>query len=94
MANIGIVEVLLLALFFGTPGIIGAIFARNRGRLIIGWGLLCAVFPFFLFVLYFNKPLREVPGQFRLCQACQQFIPWKDASCFYCKAPQPVAEEG
>jgi hypothetical protein len=87
---INTLELLWVLLFFGIPAVIGFFLARNRGRNIIGWPLVCAVFPFFLFILYFNKPLRDVPGHFRRCQSCQEFIPWKEVECRYCKAPQPV----
>ena len=49
--------------------LVGATLARNRGRNIVGWGVLSAIFPIFLMVVYFEKPLREVPGGFRRCAA-------------------------
>jgi len=44
-------ELIFLLLFFGIPGIFGFIMARKRGKNPYLWGMLCAVFPFFLLVL-------------------------------------------
>jgi hypothetical protein len=82
----------LLILIMAVPGAIGGWLAVNRGRNVVGWCILCALFPVFLLVIYFNKPLREVPGKFRRCHACGEFIPWRDPACKYCKAEQPVGE--
>ncbi len=76
-----------LILIMVVPCLIGAFLAYRRGRNIVGWGVLCAVFPIFLLVIYFNKPLREVPGAFRRCTSCGEFFPWKSAACKYCGAP-------
>ena len=70
------------------PAMIGATLARNRGRSIVGWAVLSAIFPIFLMVIYFEKPLREVPGGFRRCASCGEFIKWKSAVCKYCNADQ------
>lgn len=71
-----------------TPCIIGAFFAYQRGRNIIGWGVLSALFPIFLLVIYFHKPLREVRGGFKHCSSCGEFIKWKAVSCKYCGTEQ------
>ncbi|HEY6837672.1 MAG TPA: hypothetical protein VI389_02910 [Geobacteraceae bacterium] len=71
------------------PCIIGGVFAYHRGRSVIGWGVLSALFPIFLLVIYFNKPLREVRGGFKRCSACGEFIKWKSATCKYCGTAQP-----
>ena len=78
--------ILLLVLLIPATG--GGILARNRGRNIIVCGALCAIFPIFLMVVYFEKPLREVEGGFKRCTACNEFIPWKAAECKYCNAPR------
>jgi hypothetical protein len=44
-------ELIFLLLFFGIPGHFGFIMARKRGKNPYLWGLLSAVFPFFLLVL-------------------------------------------
>lgn len=51
---------MILLLWFGLPGVLGICLAKSRGKNILIWGLLSAVFPFFLFVLYFQyKPLKK-----------------------------------
>lgn len=79
----------LLLLIMAPPALIGAILARNRGRNIVVWAALSAFFPIFLMVVYFEKPLREVPGGFRRCTSCGEFIKWKATACKYCNAEQP-----
>jgi hypothetical protein len=44
-------ELIFIILFFGIPGLFGFIMARKRGKNPYLWGLLSAVFPFFLLVL-------------------------------------------
>ena len=78
----------LLLLVMLVPAVAGGILARNRGRNILVWGILCALFPIFLMVVYFEKPRREVAGGFRRCTACNEFIPWKASECKYCNAPR------
>ncbi len=70
----------------------GGWLAANRGRNIIGWCILCAIFPVFLMVIYFNKPVKEVPGKFKRCRSCQEWIKWGDPVCKYCNASQPAAD--
>lgn len=74
------------------PGAVGGWLAANRGRNIIGWCILCAVFPVFLMVIYYNKPLKEVPGKFKRCRSCGEWIKWADPVCKYCNASQPAAD--
>jgi len=69
-------EYALLLLITIPPALIGATLARNRGRTIVGWALLSAIFPIFLMVIYFEKPLREVPGGYRRCTSCGEYIKW------------------
>jgi hypothetical protein len=78
-----------LMLIMVPPALVGAMFARNRGRNILVWALLSALFPIFLMVIYFQKPLRDVPGGFKRCASCGEFIKWKAAVCKYCSSPQP-----
>jgi uncharacterized membrane protein (GlpM family) len=80
-------EYLFLFLIMAPPAVVGAIFARNRGRNILIWGLLSALFPIFAMVAYFQKPLRDVPGGFKRCTVCGEFIKWEAAECKYCSAP-------
>jgi hypothetical protein len=70
-------------------GVAGGVLAYNRGRSLPGWCILCALCPLFLVVIYFLKPLREVPGAFKRCGSCGQFIRWRDAACRHCGATQP-----
>jgi hypothetical protein len=44
-------ELIFIILFFGIPGLFGFIMARKRGKNPYLWGVLSAVFPFFLLVL-------------------------------------------
>jgi len=44
-------EMIFICLFFGIPGIFGFIMARKRGKNPYLWGVLSAIFPFFLVVL-------------------------------------------
>ena len=70
------------------PALIGAKLAHNRGRNILAWAALSALFPIFLMVIYFEKPLKEVPGGFRRCATCGEFIKWKADVCRYCGQPK------
>jgi hypothetical protein len=50
-------ELVFLLMLFGLPGALGFYMAKRRGKNPILWGLLSAVFPFFLLVLHMqNKP--------------------------------------
>ncbi len=53
-------EMIFLLLFFGIPGLFGCIMARKRGKNPFLWGILCAIFPFFLLVLKLQyKPMQK-----------------------------------
>jgi hypothetical protein len=78
-----------LLVIFGIPAVIGGVMAAHRARSPLLWAMLSAVFPIFILVVYFKKPLREVPGHFRHCPACGEFQPWKYPACIYCKADFP-----
>lgn len=82
----GIFEYVFIAAFFGLPGIAGAWLAHTRGKNPLFWGLLSAPFPFFVFILWFQKPDHEVTGYFRKCSSCGGIYPWKHDACKYCGA--------
>jgi len=85
----GFSEYFFIAVFFGLPGICGAWLATTRGKNPLLWGLISAPFPFFVFILWFQKPTGEVPGYFRKCPSCNELYPWKLDACKYCgKAPE------
>ena len=65
-------------------GIAGGWMAANRARNFVGWCLLCALFPVFLMVIYFKKPLQEVEGKFHQCPKCKEFSKWREPVCRYC----------
>lgn len=80
----GLREYLFIALFFGVPGVLGAWLAHARGKNPLLWGLVSAPFPFFVFILWFQKPDHEIPGYFRKCKGCGGIYPWKQEVCKYC----------
>lgn len=77
-------EMIFLLLLFGLPAALGFKLARSRGKNQLLWGLLSGVFPFFLIVLHFSKPAREIHGHFHKCHHCGETFPWKDSACKYC----------
>jgi hypothetical protein len=83
-------ELAIILLIIIPPAIAAAIFARNRGRNILVWSVISAIFPIFLMIIYFEKPLKEVPGGFKRCLSCGEFIKWKVNTCKYCQAEQSV----
>ena len=76
---------IFLLLVFGLPAAIGFKLAISRGKNPLLWGLLC-IFPFFIIVLHFEKPAREIHGYFRKCKQCGETFPWKKSTCKYCGA--------
>ena len=77
-------ETIFLLLIFGLPAAVGFKLAISRGKNPLLWGMLSGVFPFFLVVLHFHKPEKEIPGHFRKCGTCGRTFPWKDSVCKYC----------
>lgn len=50
-------EMIFLLLLFGLPGAAGFYMARRAGKNPVLWGIMSALFPFFLVVLHFqHKP--------------------------------------
>ncbi len=80
---------LAVVLIMSVPGIIGGVMAANRGRNFVVWGILSALFPIFLMIIWFEKPLKEVEGKFKKCVACGEWLKWREPSCKYCQAAQP-----
>lgn len=80
-------EYLFVAVFFGIPGVCGAWLAGTRGKNPLVWGLLSAPFPFFIFVLWFQKPDHEIQGHFRKCLSCGGVYRWKLQACPFCSTP-------
>jgi hypothetical protein len=74
----------VLALILLLQAAAGGRLARNRGRNILFWSVLSALFPIFIMIVYFEKPLKEVPGGFRRCSACGEFNPSRATNCRYC----------
>ncbi len=80
---------LALVLIMAVPGIIGGVLAANRGRSVVVWALLSALFPIFILIVWFEKPVKEVEGKFKKCVQCHEWIKWRDQTCKYCQAEQP-----
>jgi hypothetical protein len=79
-------QVIVLFVFFGIPGLVGAWIASTKGRSMLFWLFLCGFFPPTLMVIIFQGPLREVAGHYRQCPACQEMQAWKLTECKYCGA--------
>lgn len=52
-------EIVFLLLWFGLPGAVAIYLAKRRGKNPLLWGVLSAVFPFFLVVLYYQYKVKE-----------------------------------
>ena len=70
-------------------GVIGGVLAANRGRNFVIWGVLSALFPIFILIVWFEKPVKEVEGKFKKCVQCSEWLKWRDQTCKYCQAAQP-----
>jgi len=85
-------QVLMTILLVAVPlgfGIFGGLLAVKRGRNRVLWGVLSAIFPIFILIVYFEKPLREVPGGFKKCGSCGEWIKWAESPCRFCATVQP-----
>ncbi len=80
-------QFIVIFVFFILPGLVGAWLAGTKGRSRFGWFLLCGFFPPTLMVAIFQGPVREVPGHYRRCRKCAEFIKWREAACKYCGTP-------
>jgi hypothetical protein len=80
---------IILTLIILLQAAAGGRLARNRGRNTLWWSLLSALFPIFIMIIYFEKPLKEVPGGFKNCPTCREFISWQATNCKYCAAQLP-----
>lgn len=78
----------LVFLIVVVPCVVGGIMAANRGRNVVGWCLLCALFPPLLLYVYFARPLCEVEGKFRKCSICGKLIKWGEPVCPHCRSAQ------
>jgi hypothetical protein len=81
--------VFLIFLVVIVSGACGGFLATNRGRSVIAWCLLCALFPPLLLVIYLAGPLCEVEGKFRRCANCGAFVKWHEPACRHCRTKQP-----
>lgn len=84
----GLSEYIFIIVLFGVPGLVGAYLAHTRGKSPLLWGLLSAPFPFFVFILWIQKPDHEISGYFKKCPSCGGIIAWKQITCKYCGAQQ------
>ena len=80
--------VFIFFMVIALAGITGGFMAADRGRKVMAWCLLCAIFPPFLLLLYFARPLCEVEGMFRKCSKCGELIKWHAQVCKFCKSGQ------
>jgi hypothetical protein len=69
-------------------GIIGGVLAANRGRNFLIWGALSVLFPIFILIVWFEKPLKEVEGHFKRCSKCHEWIKCLENPCRYCGSEQ------
>ena len=83
------VVALLLATISLIPGVIGAILARARGRNAVVWFLLSTFFWFSVLVILLLPPAKEVPGRFRQCSSCMEYVNWAAAICRHCGSALP-----
>ena len=82
---LGLPELILLLLLC-IPGAIGAVLASGKGRSAVGWFFLCAFFWFPVLIVIFLPPIKEVPGRYRQCPACKEFVKWEATVCRHCRS--------
>lgn len=86
-------QAIVLIVFFGVPGLVGAWIASTKGRSMLLWLFLCGLFPPTLMVIIYQDPLREVEGHYRRCPACNEMQAWKHTLCKYCGAGMTLKDE-
>jgi hypothetical protein len=80
----------VIFVFFILPGIVASWLAGTKGRSRLGWLILSTCFPPTLMIIINHGPLREVPGHYRQCPSCREFLKWRATVCKYCQADLPV----
>jgi hypothetical protein len=70
-------------------GIIGAIVADRKGRNWAIWGILCALFPLLLIVVFALPPVLK-RGVTKNCPYCGQIIRHGDSKCRHCRRELPI----
>lgn len=90
MFGIGIPELVIIGAIPVTIGAVtgttGALLAKNKGRSALGWFILSAIFLLPIFIVILLPPIREVPGKFRECPSCREFVKWNAIICKHCKS--------
>lgn len=86
MFGFGVPEFLVALVVWGLPGTIGALLAKNKGRNVIWWFAISALFWFPIIIVIFLSPVKEVPGKFRECPSCREFVKWHAKICKHCKS--------
>lgn len=79
-----LIIILIMLIILGIPGTIGARLAKSKGRSAVGWFILSALFWLPILVVLFLPPVKEVPGTYRECPVCKEFVKWKAAVCKHC----------
>lgn len=80
-------QIIVIAVFFGIPAVVGAWLASTKGRSSLLWFFVCGFFPPTIMIIFNQNPLREVNGHYRRCPACNEMQAWKNADCKYCGSP-------
>ena len=78
-------ELVVILVILVIPGTIGAVLAKNKGRSIIGWFILSAIFYLPILIVLLLPPIKEVPGKYRECPLCKEFVKWNALLCKHCK---------
>ena len=78
-------QMVYVGVFFLLPGVVGAWFARTKGRNPLMWFLINGLFPPTLMVTIFQGPVRPVQGHYRQCPKCAAYSKWRDATCRFCQ---------
>lgn len=80
--SLGLPELVLLVILC-IPCVVGAVIAAHKGRSAILWFILSGSWVGVLVIL-FLPPVKEVPGRFRQCPACKEFVRWGATICKHC----------